>query len=218
LRGLRACAPAFEAQADCALAIETDHGHAIEARARKGALDADCVLLPNHMIEALTRAGLLDARRADLGAVATSAVVAADAPLPDVGSLAGLKQELRRAAAVLITTAPSGLHMGSVFERLDLADEIAHKILRFDRSADVNEWLRRHSRRAAIGFGPTTEIVGALGVRHGGLIAQGAQMVLSYSAALTPAGAKTACGAAFLDFLGGAPAREAFAQSGVIRR
>jgi molybdate transport system substrate-binding protein len=170
------------------------------------------------MIEALTRAGLLDARRVGLGAVATSAVVAADAALPDVGSLAGLKQELRRAEAILITTAPSGLHMASVFERLDVADEIAHKILRFDRSADVNEWLRRHSRRAAIGFGPTTEIVGALGVQHGGLIAQGAQMILSYAAALAPAAAQTTCGGAFLDFLESDAARAAFAQSGVIQR
>lgn len=170
------------------------------------------------MIEALTRAGLIEPRSVGLGAVATSAVVSSEAPDPQVDTLAGLKDAVRRAQAVLITTAPSGLHMTSVFERLDLAEEIAHKILRFDRSADLNEWLRRHRQRAAIGFGPTTEIVGALDVKHGGLIPQGAQMILSYAAALTPAGAQTTCGVDFLDFLAQAEARAAFAQSGIIQR
>ncbi len=176
------------------------------------------MLLPRHMIDALTRAGLLDARSLALGAVATSAVVPAGAPDPGVGTLEGLRAALARAEAILLTNAPSGLHMTSVFERLGVIDEIAHKILRFDRSAEVNEWLRRHDRRAAIGFGPTTEIVGAAQVRHGGLIAQGVQMILSYAAALTPAGAQTPCGAAFLDVLASADGRAAFARSGVIQR
>jgi hypothetical protein len=92
---------------------------------------------------------------------------------------------LASARRVLITTAPSGVHMTVVIGALGLRGEVEGKLMRFDKSADINAWLAREGDADALGFGPTTEIVDVDGVTHGGLLPNEAQMVLPYAAAAT---------------------------------
>jgi len=185
VRGLRTLAPALANIIGRPVLVATDHGHNIAAAARAGRLDAHALLLPRAMIDDLIAAGALAGPRTDLGAVATSAVVAQGAPEPAVGTMEGLRHALVRARRVLITTAPSGVHMTVVIGALGLRGEVEGKLIRFDKSADINAWLAREGDAEALGFGPTTEIVGADGVAHGGLLADEAQMVLPYAAAAT---------------------------------
>ena len=215
VRALRMLAPACESRIGCALAIATDHGHNILARMKAGEDVADVLLLPTAMIDELTALGALAAPRLALGEVATSAVVCEGAPAPGVETMEGLRAALSRASVILLTTAPSGEHMMGVIERLGLAPETARKLMRFDKSAQINDWLANVRDPRALGFGPTTEIVGAPGVAHGGLLANEAQMALPYCAALTTGAKDMPAGKAFLAFLGGDQARAAFTATGM---
>jgi molybdate transport system substrate-binding protein len=176
---------------------------------------ADAVLLPRDMIDALVFAGRLAPRVVDLGAVATSAVVRAGAPTPDVSTMAALRDALARASRILLTTAPSGKHMTRVIDALGLANESAPKVQRFDKSSDINDWLARHRDEHALGFGPTTEIVGVDGVAHAGFIPREAQMVLPYAAAITLDAMYDPAAQALLDCLQTDEARAAFKATGV---
>lgn len=219
VRGVRALQGALEARLQCSLEIETDHGHNIIMRMGMGMgfgePPADAVLLPRDMIDALIFADRLAPRVVDLGDVATSAVVCAGAPAPDVSTMDALREAVLRASRVLLTTAPSGKHMGHAIEALGVSREVAPKIQRFDKSSQINEWLAREQDRGALGFGPATEIVGVEGVTHAGLIAREAQMVLPYAAAITTYVANDLAAQAFLSFLQSEEARAAFAQTGV---
>ncbi len=219
VRGLRTLKAAIEDRIGCPVEIETDHAHHIIMTMGMGmgfgAPVADAVLLPRDMIDALIFADRLTARVVDLGEVATSAVVCAGAPVPDVSTMDALREAVLRADRVLLTTAPSGKHMTHAIEALGVAAEVAPKIRRFDKSSEINAWLAQEKDTAAIGFGPTTEIAGVDGVTHAGLIAQEAQMVLPYAAAITRDVAEDPAAQAFLDFLADDEAREAFAATGV---
>ncbi|MDP2356274.1 MAG: substrate-binding domain-containing protein [Beijerinckiaceae bacterium] len=219
MRGVRALQGSLEARLQRPLEIETDHGHNIIMRMGMGMgfgePPADAVLLPRDMIDALVFAGRLAPRVVDIGEVATSAVVCAGAAAPDVSTMDALREALVRASCVLLTTAPSGKHMGHAIEALGVAQEVAPKIQRFDRSSQINDWLAREKNMGALGFGPATEIVGVEGVTHAGFIAREAQMVLPYAAAITDYVAHDPAAQQFLDFLKTDEAREAFAETGV---
>lgn len=215
VRGLRTLAPALADLIGRPVVVATDHGHNIAAAARAGGLDAHALLLPRDMIDDLVAAGALTGPRTDLGAVATSAVVARGAPDPAVGTIVGLRAALLRARRVLITTAPSGVHMTVVIGALGLRGEVEGKLMRFDKSADINAWLAREGDCDALGFGPTTEIVGMDGVAHGGLLADDAQMTLPYAAAATAQAFGDADVRTLLAALTSADARAAFEATGM---
>jgi molybdate transport system substrate-binding protein len=215
IRALRMLAPACETAIGGALEIATDHGHNILARMSAGENIADVLLLPIAMIDELTAQGALAPPRLALGEVATSAVICEGAPAPGVETLDGLRAALARASVILLTTAPSGEHMLRVIERLGLTREALRKTMRFDKSVQINDWLASARDLHALGFGPTTEIVGAPGVSHGGLVAEEAQMVLPYGAASTQAARDMPAATAFLAFLGGDQARAAFIATGM---
>lgn len=219
MRGVRALKGALEQRIDCPVEIETDHAHNIIMSMGMGmgfgSPVADAVLLPRDMIDALIFADKLGPRVVDLGEVATSAVVCAGAPAPDVSTMDALREAALRASCVLLTTAPSGKHMTHAINALGVAAEVTPKIKRFDKSSEINAWLAREKDMGALGFGPTTEIVGAEGVTHAGLIAREAQMVLPYAAAITRDLAYDPAAQALLDFLGTNEAREAFAATGM---
>ena len=219
VRGVRAVKETLEQRIGCPVEIETDHAHNIIMSMGMGmglgAPVADAVLLPRDMIDALIFADKLAARIVDLGEVATGAVVCAGASAPDVSTMDALREAVLRASRVLLTTAPSGKHITHAIEALGVAVEVAPKIQRFDRSSEINAWLAREKDMGALGFGPTTEIVGVEGVTHAGLIAREAQMVLPYAAAITRDAAYDPAAQALLDFLGSDEARESFVATGM---
>lgn len=215
VRALRALAPACESRLGRALAIATDHGHNILARIKAGEDIADVLLLPTPMVDELAALGALAAPRLALGEVATSAVVCEGAAAPGVETMDGLGAAMSRASVVLLTTAPSGEHMMGVIERLGLTRQSARKLMRFDKSTQINDWLAKTHDLHALGFGPATEIVGVPGVTEGGLIAREAQMSLPYAAALTKAAQDDLAAQVLLDFLSGDEARAAFTATGM---
>src|SRR5438552_16311656 len=128
LYGLRPCAEIFARDSGTRVDVATDHGHSIHHAALRGEADADVVVLPSDMVAALVAAGLADAETViAIGSVRIGAAVRADAPQPDVSTMAALRQALAAADAVLLTLAPTGDHLGQGLARPGLTPEVAGK-------------------------------------------------------------------------------------------
>jgi molybdate transport system substrate-binding protein len=216
--GLRPCAEMFTRKSGTPVHVATDHGHNIHRAALRGDADADVVALPADMIAALAAAGFADKETTvAIGAVRIGAAVRADAPHPDVSSIAALRDTLLAADAVLLTSAPTGDHLMQVIARLGLADAIAGKLRRFETSALLNRYLVESAGAGAIGFGPATEIRSwqGKGVVHAGAIPDEIQVVLPYAAAMLVRTQAREPARALLAFLATPAAREHFLASGV---
>jgi molybdate transport system substrate-binding protein len=218
LYGLRPAAEMFAREAGVAVQVATDHGHNIHRAAMRGEADADVVALPADMIAALAAAGLADRETmVAIGTVRIGAAVRADAPRPDVATMAALRRALLAADAVLLTLAPTGEHLMRVIARLGLANAIAGKLVRFETSTLLNRHLVESTGTGAIGFGPATEIHAwhGKGVAYAGAIPDEVQVVLPYAAAMLARTQAREAARALLAFLATPAARERFLTSGV---
>ena len=126
LYGLRACAEMFGRERGIPVQVATDNGHHIHQAALRGEADADVVLLPADMIAALAAAGVADdGAKVAIGSVRIGAAVHADAPVPDVSTVAALRNALP-ADAVLLTRAPTGDPLMQAIARVGVAEAIAY--------------------------------------------------------------------------------------------
>jgi molybdate transport system substrate-binding protein len=218
LHGLRPAVEMFARETGMAVQVATDHGHNIQRTAMRGEADADVVALPADMIAALAAASLADRETtAAIGAVRIGAAVRADAPRPDVATMAALRRALLAADAVLLTLAPTGDHLMRVIAQLGLADAIAGKLARFETSTLLNRHLVESAGPGTIGFGPATEIHAwrNKGVAYAGAIPDEVQVVLPYAAAMLVRTQAPEAARALLAFLATPAARQHFRASGV---
>ncbi len=213
LHGLNACAELAARALGTDLVIATDHGHNILDAAKRGAANADVVLLPADMVDELAGKNLVRDPVA-LGAVGIGGVVRAGVHAPDISSMVALRVALVAADAVLLTRAPTGDNLLEVIARLGLRDEIGAKLLRFDTASKLNVHLAARKDRA-LGFSPETEIRAGEGVAWIGEVPAEIQIALPYAAAMVAGTAAPEAARRFLDFLRTPAAREAFARSGV---
>ena len=127
LYGLRPCAEMFGRERGIPVQVATDHGHHIHQAALRGEADADVVLLPADMIAALAAAGVADdGAKVAIGSVRIGAAVHADAPVPDVSTVAALRNALLAADAVLLTRTPTGDPLMQAIARVGVAEAIAY--------------------------------------------------------------------------------------------
>lgn len=216
--GIAACAGVFCDSTGVALDIATNHGHLIRERILAGETDADVVMLPVAWIDELAGQGLASPDiQASLGVIGVGVAVRDGVAVPDVSSLAALKQSLLDADSIVITEAPSGVHLEAVFETLGLTAALADKITRYDTGTMVNEHLVAGTSPGEIGFGVTTEIMffRDRGVRPGGPIPDEVQMAVDYRAALLTRSDKVDEARILMAFLATPEARVAFAATGV---
>ena len=211
LHGLEACADAAAQALGTTLTLATDHGHNIRDGILRGAIDADVVLLPADMVNALAARGLVGESTA-LGTVAIGGVVRSGATAPDIFTMAKLRLALLSAEAVLLTRAPTGEHLLRVIGKLGLQSAVAEKLVQFDTATKLNLDIATRDG-AALGFGPETEIRAGKGVTWIGGVPEGIQIALPYKATVLTGAPEEARG--FLSFLQTSEARAAFAASGV---
>jgi molybdate transport system substrate-binding protein len=213
LHGLRACAGLAGQSLAAQIEIAADHGHNIRDAVLSGTADADVVLLPADMIEALARKGLAG-EYVPLGTVGIGGVVRAGAPHPEIVSMALWRAALVAADAVLLTNAPTGDHLVRAIAQAGLSSAVAPKLLRFDTASALNIHLAARSDNA-LGFAPETEIRAGKGVAWVGDVPQEIQLSLPYTATMLTRATEAELAQRFLAFLTTPPAREAFAKSGV---
>lgn len=216
--GLEACAGPFRDSTGIAVEAATTHGHLILERLLAGETGTDVVLLPRHMVETLIGKALVQPDASVvLGSIGVGAAVRAGEEAPDVSSMPALVRALFSATAILITEAPSGVHLDRLIDGLGLADVLEPRIERFDTGTMVNERLLAGSEPGEIAFGVATEILffRDRGIAFAGPLPEEAQMRHVYMAAIMAGSAKTGAARALLDYLVSERARAAFAATGV---
>ncbi len=213
LHGVRDCAALGAQAVGIEIDVVTDHGHNIRDALQRGGTTADVVLLPANMIAVLSAKNLLQESVA-LGTVGIGGVVRESEHVPQIATMAQLRDALTAADAVLLTNAPTGEHLMGVIAKLGLRDSVAGKLLHFDTSTKLNIALAAGSGNA-LGFGPETEIRAGKGVRWIGDVPMEIQIALPYAAAMATGTMQADAARRFLAFLATPAAREAFAKTGV---
>ena len=216
--GLRACVQPFFEATGISVEAPTDHGHIIRTMVIDGRTDADAVMLPAHMIDDLTRRGLVSPNdQATIGTIRVGAAVRDSSALPDVRTLPALERTLRAAASIVITEAPSGRHMDAVIEEMGLRQELEDRITRYDTGTMVNEHIVRSRQEAEIAFGVATEILyfRDKGVRYAGPIPDAVQMAHVYRSGRLIRSERRNDLRLLFDYLSTADAKALFAETGV---
>jgi molybdate transport system substrate-binding protein len=216
--GLTLCSAPFAAQTGITIEAHTNHGHVIEQEIIAGNVDDDIVLLPTAMIDDLVTKNLVDAStRTELGTIRIGAAVREGVPTPDVSTLTSVTHTLFSAKSIVLTEAPSGVHMDRVITELGMAQKLADRITRYDTGTKVNEHLSTSKTKAEIGFGVATEILffRDKGVRYAGPLPDEMQMALDYEAVMLDSCQKPDAVKEFFTFLKTKECRDLFARTGV---
>jgi hypothetical protein len=124
---------------------------------------------------------------------------------------------LLSARSLVLTTAPSGVHMDTLIGRLGLSVKLADRITRYDTGSMVNEHLIESELAGGVAFGVTTEILFCRdkGVAYAGPIPKKVQMSHRYCVVRLNRSDKVAPALQLLDFLQTVDARSVFTSTGV---
>lgn len=196
----------------------TNHGHLITEHVKAGETDADIIMVTTDMLAELAEEGLVDlAVTAPLGAIRIGAAVRHGEALPDVSTMAAFETALRAANSIVITEAPSGVHLERVFADLGLTETLEPRLTRYDTGTMVNQHLAAGAAEGEIAFGVATEILffHEKGVVWAGPLPEEIQMINRYVAAKLTRSDKTAEAKALMAYLTTDAARVAFAATGV---
>ncbi len=129
LRGvLVAIADDFAAQTGLSLAATYKSTNMTLGLIAQG-LTADMTIVTREAMEQLVRDGVIaEGSTADLAQSGVGIAVRAGAPKPDIGTVDALRRTLLDAKSVAFSRlGASGIHFGSVIERLGIADEVRRK-------------------------------------------------------------------------------------------
>lgn len=198
---------AYRAATGRAVAVESVGGVDAARRVQAGE-PFDVVVLAADAIETLARAGRLQA--GSVVPVARSAVVvavAAGAPAPDVSSADALREAVRRARAVGISTGPSGVALAKLFERWGLAESLGARLVTAPPGVPVAALLARG--QVELGFQQRPELMHVEGVQVIGALPDEVAIVTTFSAAVAASSARPLEAADFLRYLASGEAAHA---------
>lgn len=163
----------------------------------------DVVICLSSLLDELMRAGKLAAgSRIDIASSLVGVAVPAGAPRPDFGSPEALKKTLLAARTIGISTGPSGVYLGELFQRLGILDQVKAKFRKPAPGGMVGELLARGE--AAVGFQQVAELVHQKGIDYLGPLPDSLQRVSVFSGGVHARSREAEAAAAFLRFLGAA--------------
>jgi molybdate transport system substrate-binding protein len=177
----------------------------------------DLIILSRSMIDALARAGRVDASSvADLGRVRTGVAVPQGATRPAVADEAQLRATLRGASAIYIpdpVRSTAGIHCMKVLASLGLADEVAPRLKAFPNGATAMTEMARRADPSAIGVTQVTEILYTAGVVLVAPLPPAFELATVYTAAVVTHAAEAEAALSLLQRLTG-PATAALRRDG----
>jgi molybdate transport system substrate-binding protein len=162
---------------------------------------ADIVILSASAIEELASAGaLVPGSRRDLGRTSIGMAVRDGARLPDIATSAAFRATLLAARSIAMSDVAvggmAGLFLTGLFERMGLADAIAHKIVRTGGGNEVAE--RVADGDAEIGMTFISEILAVKGAHVVGPLPAPLGNDTIYAAAVTAASGEPAAAPALI--------------------
>jgi molybdate transport system substrate-binding protein len=160
----------------------------------------DVVVNTPQNLEMLIKAGkILPETRTDFARSGIGVAVRAGEPRPDVSNDEALRKTLLEAKTIGISSGPSGRYLGELFKRLDVVNQVAHKIKQPPSGAQIAELLARGE--IELGFQQISELQHQPGVAYLGPLPTGLQNYTIWSGGLHSAGSDAAAGRAFLNSL-----------------
>ena len=189
-----------------AVAIESVGGVEAARRIRDGEA-FDFVVLAADAIEQLAAAGRVDsATRTDLARSGVAVAVRADAPKPDIGTEATLRDAVLHARTVGFSTGPSGAHLARLFQRWGIAETIAPRIVQAPPGVPVGALVARGE--VELGFQQLSELMHVEGIDVLGSLPPPIQIMTTFSAAVCRTSTRADAAKRLLAFLA-SPAADA---------
>lgn len=155
-------------------------------------------------------------RRVPMGRVGIAVFARNDVLVPDVSSVAALKQAVLQAESVVFNRASSGLYVESLMKKLGLYEQIQKKTQRFDNGPTMMAHLM-NGKGNEIAFGAIIEILMFRdhGLKLAAPLPEAVQHWTAYAAAPMIAAPNAAGADSFLAYLASAPVKALFAVHGI---
>lgn len=198
--------------------VRIQFGTAPQLAGRLAAGDrADILIAPTAVVSQAVEEGRAVGRtRTVVGRVGVGIVVRRGAWRPDVGTVESLRRALLEADAVVFNRASTGLYMEQLLGRLNLADRLRSKTVRYASGAEVLDHVLRGSGRD-LGFGAMTEIreYEPRGLVLVGPLPADVQHSTTYEAVVMAGAAHLETAEGFIAYLATPDARQVLAGTGV---
>lgn len=175
----------------------------------------DVVVLASDAIDALMGAGkLLPGSKVDLVHSGVAVAVQAGTPWPDLRTEASVREAVRQAPSVGLSTGPSGLALRKLFERWSLLDAIAPRLVQASPGVPVGSLVA--SGQVALGFQQLSELIHLDGIDIVGPLPDAIQVRTTFSGAVCATSTQTDAARALLAFMASADADQAKRRQGMV--
>ena len=197
---------AFEAHTGQAVALESVGGVEVARRVQAGEA-FDVVALARDALEKLSATGHLVAGSAvELAHSPVAVAVRAGAQRPDIGDEAAVRRAVLAARTIGVSTGPSGVALGRLFERWGIAAELRERSVTPPPGVPVGAFVA--DGRVELGFQQLSELAGLEGVDVLGALPPAIQIVTTFAAAVGAAARQPEAARALIDFLASPAAAE----------
>jgi molybdate transport system substrate-binding protein len=189
-----------------------------------GTLDADKRLAAGEAYDLLIMSGpsidehlkdgkLVAGSRVDLAKSGVGVGVKAGAPKPDIRTTDALRKTILGAKSIGYSTGPSGLYVLKLFQRLGVADQVKPKLKQTATGVFVGSIIA--SGEVEIGFQQVSELGQFPGVDFVGPLPADVQEVTVFSSGITRNAKQTEAARAWVRYLTGPEAAQAFTKRGL---
>lgn len=204
---------AFTQQSGAGAAIESVGG--VDAAKRVAAGEAfDVVILASDAIDKLMTAGhLLPGSKVDWVQSGVAVAVPAGARLPDIASEDAVRQAVLVAPSISLSTGPSGVALGRLFERWGIADQIAPRMVQAPPGVPVGSLVAKGE--VALGFQQLAELLHVPGIQIVGPLPPEIQITTTFSAGIGGHSQQVDAARSLLAYLASPAAAEAKQKQGM---
>ncbi|THT97582.1 ABC transporter substrate-binding protein [Lampropedia puyangensis] len=180
--------------------IESVGGVDAAKRVAAGAEAFDVVFLASDAIDKLDAAGRIVAgSKTDLVSSHVAIAVAANAPVLAIDSEAALRDAVLAAPSIGYSTGPSGVALLALFERWQIKDRVASKLVQASPGIPVGQLVAQGD--VALGFQQRSELIHVQGIQLLGDMPAEVAIVTTFSAACVQGSSQTTLARELLAFL-----------------